>query len=182
MKRLLALVLIVAMLLAGAGVALAQYQGGMQQGGPAGGNALNLPPPPEKPRPNMQYGNTARAAIIAEGLSQASQGNANVYITENDAINVKVVLLQEGNPYDMAPTMANLTYMLVSLYSLTEKPNSDIVLKVYDTSNNLIIDARFNTVKNAFDYFTVPETAAPSRQQPVARQPGYGAQPGYGYQ
>lgn len=186
MKRLLALVLIVAMLLAGASVALAQ-------GGSSGGNALNLPPPPEKPQPNMQYGNTARADLIGEGLSQASGGNANVYVTENDAINVKVVLLQDGNPYQMAPTMANLTYMLVSLYSLTEKPNSDVVMKVYDTSNNLIIDSRFNTAKNAFDYFTIPEGAAtqpgaqPGMQQPgmgrqpqVGRQPLMGGQPGYG--
>jgi hypothetical protein len=167
--------------MAGAGLALAQ--GGAQQGGAQqGGNTLNIPPAPPKPQPNMQYGNTARAALIAEGLSDAAQGNARLYISEDKAINVKVNLIQDASPYDLAPTMANLTYMLASLYSLTEKPNSDIVLKVYDTSHNLIIDAKFNTAKNAFDYFNVPEGTAPPQQQPGMRQPGMGRQPGYGGQ
>jgi len=174
MKKLLALFLVTAMLLAGAGVALAQNQGGMQQGG----NTLNIPPAPPRPQPNMQYGNTARAALIAEGLSQASQGNARLYISEDNIITVKVYLTQDASPYDMAGTMANLTYMLASLYSLTEKPNCDIVLKVYDASNNLIIDARFNNAKNAFDYFNVPEGVKPSEQQPGTQQPGI-QQPGY---
>jgi hypothetical protein len=178
MKRLLTLVLIVAVLLAGAGLALAQYQGSMPQGGAGEGNTLNIPPAPPRPQPNMQYGNTARAALISEGLSQASQGNARLYISEDNVITVKVYLTQDASPYDMAGTMANLTYMLASCYSLTEKPNSDIVLKVYDTSNNLIIDARFNNAKNAFDYFNVPEEAQASPGgQAGMQQPGTGRVP-----
>ncbi len=186
MRKVITLVLIAAFM-ASAGTALAQYQGSTQQGAAPGGNTLNIPPPPPKPQPDMKYGNTARAALIGEGLSGASQGNARLYIEENNAIAVSVYLAQEASPYDLAPTMANLTYMLASLYSLTEKPNSDIVLKVYDTSNNVIIDARFNTAKNAFDYFNVPEGAAPPAQpatgaQPGTRQPVTGRQPGYGSQ
>ncbi len=167
MKRLLALVLIGAFI-ASAGLAVAQYQGGVQQGGAAGTGTLNIPPAPPKPKPNMQYGNTARAALIAEGLTQASQGNAQLYIAENDVIAVDVYLKQDASPYDMAGTMANLTYVLASLYSLTEKPDSDIVMNVYDTSNNVIIDARFNTAKNAFDYFKVPEASPAGTQQTAA--------------
>ncbi len=178
MKKLLALVLIAAVLLAGAGLALAQYQGGTQQGGTNGGNTLNIPPAPPKPQPNMQYGNTARAALIAEGLSEASQGNARLYISEDKVITAKVYLTQDASPYDIAGTMANLTYMLASLYSLTEKPNCDIVLKVYDTSNNLIIDARFNNANNAFDYFNVSEEAqAIPGSQAGMQQPGTGRVP-----
>lgn len=151
MKKLISIVLIVAILLASVGLAMAQqYQGGTQ------GN-LKIPSAPPKPQPNMLYGNTARAAIIAEGLSEASDGNAKVYISEDNVITAKVYLTQDASPYDIAGTMANFTYMLASLYSLTEKPNSDIVLKVYDTSGNVIIDAKFNNAKNAFDYFNVPE-------------------------
>jgi len=183
MKRTLALVLIVAMLLAGAGTAMAQYQGSPQQGGAAGGNALNLPPPPPKPQPNMQYGNTARAALIAEGLTEASQGNARIHVNEENIITVKVNLAQDASPYEIAGSMANLTYMMAGIYCLTEKPSCDIVTKVYDTSNNLIIDAKFNTAKNAFDYFNVPEaarvapTGQPPMQQPGMQQPGM-QQPG----
>ncbi len=180
MKRLLALVLIVAMLLAGAGVAMAQYQGSMQQqGGASGGNALNLPPPPPRPQPNMQYGNTARAALIAEGLTEASQGSARIHVNEENVITVKVNLAQDASPYEIAGSMANLTYMMAGVYCLTEKPDCDIVTKVYDTSNNLIIDARFNTAKNAFDYFNVPEgaQATPAGQPAMRQQAGPGRIP-----
>jgi hypothetical protein len=149
MKKLLALVLIASMLLGGMGMAMAQSS---TQG------SLNIPPPPPKPQPNMQYGNTARAALIAEGLSQASDGNARLYISEDSAITTKVYLTKDVSPYDIVGTMANLTYMLASLYSLTENSDSDILLKVYDTSDKLIMDAKFNTAKNAFDYFKVPES------------------------
>jgi hypothetical protein len=149
MKKLLALVLIASMLLGGMGMAMAQSS---TQG------SLNIPPPPPKPQPNIQYGNTARAALIAEGLSQASDGNARLYISEDSAITTEVYLTKDMNPYEIVGTMANLTYMLASLYSLTEKPDSDILLKVYDTSDKLIMDAKFNTAKNAFDYFKVPES------------------------
>ncbi len=187
MKRLISVALIAVILLAGIGVAAAQYQGGMQQGGGQQGGAqtLNIPPAPEKAKANMQYGNTARAAIIGERLSDAAEDNANVYITENADVTASVYLQKDASPYDIAGTMANLTYMIADLYgTMTEKSNSNILLKVYDASNNVIIDAKFNTAKNAFDYFNVPEGAAPSQrqQQPAARQPAagqqqYGAQP-----
>ncbi len=176
MRKLLVLVLIAVLLVSGAG--LAQAQGGTPQGGATGGNTLNIPPAPPRPQPNMQYGNTARAALIGEGLSEASQGNARVYIREGNSVGVDVYLIQDASPYDLAGTMANLTYMLASLYSLTEKPNSDIMLKVYDTSGNVIIDAKFNNAKNAFDYFNVPEEvqAGPGGQAGVP-QSGTGRAP-----
>lgn len=181
MKRLISVALIAVILLAGIGVAAAQYQGGMQPGGGQQGGAqtLNIPPAPEKAKADMQYGNTARAAIIGERLSQAAEGNANVFITENDAVTASVYLQKDASPYDLAGTMANLTYMLADLYStMTEKGDSNILLKVYDTSNSAIIDAQFNTAKNAFDYFDVKENAAASQQQqPAAGQQQYGTQP-----
>ncbi len=182
MKRLISVALIAVILLAGIGVAAAQYQGGMQQGGGQQGGAqtLTIPPAPEKAKADMQYGNTARSAIIGERLSDAAEGNANVYISEGSAVTASVYLQKDASPYDLAGTMANLTYMIADLYStMTEKGDSDILLKVYDTSNNVIIDAKFNAAKNAFDYFNVPEGAAPSQQQrqPAAGQQQYGAQP-----
>jgi len=177
MKRLISVALIAVILLAGIGVAAAQYQGGMQQGG---AQTLTIPPAPEKAKADMQYGNTARSAIIGERLSDAAEGNANVYIGEGSAVTASVYLQKDASPYDLAGTMANLTYMIADLYgTMTEKGDSDILLKVYDTSNNVIIDAKFNTAKNAFDYFNVPEGAAPSQQQlpPAAGQQQYGAQP-----
>jgi hypothetical protein len=133
-------------LLAGSCVATAQQAANY-------GKELNIPPPPPKPKPDMQYGNTARAAIVAERLTEAAQGNAVVHIDEGCVITVEVYLKQDASPYDMAGTMANLTYMLADMYSMTDKANCDIALKVYDTSNSLIIDAKFNVAKNAFEYF-----------------------------
>jgi hypothetical protein len=112
-----------------------------------------------------------------------------VVINEGDIITASVYLNKDASATDIAPTMANFTYMLADLYGMTDKANSDIVLKVYDTSSNVIIDAKFNVAKNAFDYFNVPTstTAATPMQppqnnvgqpmgQPPAQQTGYGSQ------
>jgi hypothetical protein len=169
MKRLISLALIFALLLAGVGVSVAQqYQGGQQYQGSTqqgGERTLNIPPAPPKSEPNMEYGNTARAAAIGERLSNAAEGNARVYIKEDGAVTVNIYLLQEADPYDLAGTMANFTYMIADLYgTITEKTNSDILLKVYNTSNSLIIDAKFSIPKNAFAYFKVSD--APKPRQP----------------
>ncbi len=184
MKKMIGLLLVVAMLVACIGVAMAQQyqnpQGGMQTGDQTGAQTgassdkLVIPPAPPKAVANMSYGNTARAAIIGERMSDASQGNANVFINEGNIITADVYLNKDASPYDIAGTMANFTYMLADLYSMTDKAKSDIALKVYDTSGNVIIDAKFNNAKNAFDYFNVPESATPT-QQPVAPQPGISA-------
>ena len=208
MKKLVCVLLIAAVLVACAGISLAQQsQGGSQAGVPgtsASGN-LNIPSPPPKPQPNMEYGNTNRAAIIGERMTDASQGNAKVVINEGNVITASVYLNKSASASDIAPTMANFTYMLSDIYGLTEMANTDIVLKVYDTSNNVIIDAKFDVAKNAFDYFNAPEstgTSAPAQEpqnnvgqpmapqnnggQPMAplpaQQPGFGQQPGYGNQ
>jgi hypothetical protein len=193
-------VLIAAVLVACAGISLAQ-QGGSQAGVPgtsASGN-LNIPSPPPKPQPNMEYGNTNRAAIIGERMTDASQGNAKVVINEGNVITASVYLNKSASASDIAPTMANFTYMLSDIYGLTEKANTDIVLKVYDTSNNVIIDAKFDVAKNAFDYFNAPESTSASTPaeapqnnvgQPMAPQNNGGQpmapmpaqQPGYGNQ
>src|SRR5271157_5908419 len=192
MKKMISLVLVVVLLVAGIGITMAQQYGGGTQGGDrSNGNTLNLPSPP--PKPNMDYGNSARAAIVGERMTDASQGNAKVVINEGNVITANVYLNKDASAYDIANTMANFTYMLVDLYSLTEKANTDIVLKVYDTSKNVIIDAKFSTSKNAFDYFNIPEVASatptapvgqPGRMQPGGMQPGGmqpgGMQPGYG--
>ncbi len=143
-----AICILVFVLLAGSCVAMAQQIQGTQDG-----KALNIPPPPPKSKPDMQYGNTARAAIIAERLTEAAQGNAAVHINEDCIITVEVYLKQDASPYDIAGTMANLTYMLADMYSLTDRADCDIALKVYDTSKNLIIDAKLNVARNAFEYF-----------------------------
>lgn len=174
MKRLISVALIAVILLAGIGVAAAQYQGGMQPGGGQQGGAqtLNIPPAPEKAKADMQYGNTARAAIIGERLSNAADGNANVYIKEDGAVTASIYLIQEADPYDIAGTMANLTYMIADLYgTMTEKSNSDILVKVYDTANSQVIDAKFSIPKNAFAYFNV--TAAQKQQPSRASTGGY---------
>jgi hypothetical protein len=192
MKKMISLVLVVVLLAAGIGISMAQQYGGDQ----GNGNTLNLPSPPPKPQPNMEYGNSARAAIVGERMTDASQGNAKVVINEGNVITASVYLNKDASAYDIANTMANFTYMLADLYGLTEKANSDIVLKVYDTSKRVIIDAKFSTSKNAFDYFNVPEGASASPTAPVGQpgrmqpgnnmqpgrtQPGYGGtQPGYG--
>ncbi|WP_424357514.1 hypothetical protein [Methanocella sp. MCL-LM] len=155
---------------------------------------LNIPPAPAKPVANGAYGNNDRAAILGEQLSSASQGNANVYITENPnrTVSLDVKLLANGDPYSMAGTMANLTYMVSSIYSFTDMKGSDILLTVYDTTGNVITSARFSDAKNAFEYYNVPPQAVatatpviqpgypqPGYQQPGYPQPGY-QQPGYG--
>ena len=156
MKKLISVALIAVFLLAGIGVAIAQQD--MVQ-------ATNLPPAPEKTTPDMQYGNTARAAIIGERLSQESDGNANVYIDEGNVITVSVYLLKDAGSNDLTGTMANFTYMVYDLYStMADKGNTDVLLKVYDTSKNIIIDAKFNAADNAFDYFNVAKQATESQQ------------------
>ena len=173
-KKIICLLLVAAVLLGYTGFALAQQGSGSS-------SQLNIPPAPPKPTPNMDYGNTARAAIIGERMTDASQGNADVYIDEGASdITVKLNLNKDASPYDIAGTMANFTYMLADLYSMTDKAKDNINLKVYDTAGKVIIDARFNTAKNAFDYFNVPKDAMPSQQQPAQQQPGYGRAPGYG--
>jgi hypothetical protein len=177
MKRLVSLALIFVVLLAGTAVVAAQqyqgqqYQGGAQQG--AGqARTLSIPPAPPRSQPNMEYGNTARAAYVGERLSDAAEGNARVYITEDGAIAASVYMLQDANAYDIAGTMANFTYMLADMYrTMTERSDSDILLKVYDKSNSMIIDAKFSASKNAFEYFDITQAEAPpQRQQPVAGQ------------
>jgi hypothetical protein len=166
--------------------AVTQPQYGQQ---PAAQQQLNIPPAPQKPVPNSQYGNTDRAAMLGEQLSKSSQGNANVYVSENPdkTVSLDVKLTQAISPYEIAPTMANLTYMVDGIYYVTERKGNDILLKVTDPSGNVITNAKFSDAKNAFDYYNVPEAAQqPVPQQPVApapgQQPGYGQQPAYGQQ
>ena len=159
--------------------------GGQQQQQQQQPGALNLPPAPAKPVANMAYGNTERAAIIGEQLSQGSQGNANVYVAENPnkTVSLDVKLLVSGDPYSMAGTMANLTYMVSSIYSFTDMKGGDILLTVYDPAGSVITSARFSDAKNAFEYYSIPPQAAVT-PTPVV-QPGYPQQPGYqqpGYQ
>jgi hypothetical protein len=156
-----------------------QY-GGQEQ---AGQSQLNIPPAPQKIQPNSQYGNTDRASIIGEKMSKASQGNANVYVAENanNTISVNVDLMKDADPTQLAPVLANLTYALSDVYSVTDMANSDIFLNVYDTSKNSIIQAKFSPSKNAFDYFNIPE-AARQQQQPQQQQPSYGGGQQGGYQ
>jgi hypothetical protein len=162
MKKVIGLVLVAIVLMMVSATAQ-QYAGGAQQGAAQGAKTLKIPPAPPKPKANMDYGNTARAAILGERLSIAAEGNAKVYISEGSAITAEIYLEKQADPYDMAGTMANFTYMLLDIYAITDKANSDILLKVYDPANELIIDARFNNAKNAFDYFKVPETTAPEK-------------------
>jgi hypothetical protein len=153
---------------------------------PAGPQQINIPQAPQKPVPNSQYGNTDRAAILGEQFSKSSQGNANVYVSENpnNTITLDVRLAQAASPYEIAPAMANLTYMVDSIYYLTDRKGNDILLKVTDPSGNLITSAKFSSAKNAFEYYNVKEAARPpsapvSGQQPPYEQPAYGQQPGY---
>jgi hypothetical protein len=151
---------------------------------------LNIPKAPPKPVANSQYGNTDRAAILGEKFSQAAQGNANVYVSENPdkTISLDVKLLKSASPYEVAGAMANLTYMVDGIYYLTDRKGNDILLKVTDPSGNVITNAKFSDAKNAFEYYNVPvsaqQPAAPATgQQPVyGQQPAYGQQPGAGMQ
>jgi len=158
----------------------AQPQYGQQ---PSVSQQLDLPRAPQKPAPNSQYGNTDRAAILGEQFTKSSQGNANVYVSENPdkTISVNVKLASAASPYEIASSMANLTYMVDGIYYMTERKGNDVLLKVTDPSGNVITDARFSDAKNAFEYYNVPEAARqPTAQQPAA--PAYGEQPGYGQQ
>jgi hypothetical protein len=151
---------------------------------PAGPQQINIPAAPQKPVPNRQYGNSDRAAILGEQLSKSSQGNANVYVSENPdkTISLDVKLSQAASPYQIAGAMANLTYMVDGIYYLTERKGNDILLKVTDPSGNAITNAKFSDAKNAFDYYNVPQAA----QQPAApvagQQPGFPQQPATGMQ
>ncbi len=148
-----------------------QYQGGSQ----AGTQQINIPPAPQRLQPDAQYGSTDRASIIGEKLSKSSQGNAIVYVAENpnNTITVNVNLKKDADGAQLAPVLANLTYALSDIYSVTDRSNNDIFLNVYDTSKNLIINAKYSATKNAFEYFNVAES---SRQ---AQPPAQGEQPGY---
>jgi hypothetical protein len=150
---------------------------------PSAQQQLNIPPAPQKPVPNSQYGNTDRASILGEQLSKSSQGNANVYVSENPdkTVSLDVKLLQSVSPYQIAPTMANLTYMVDNIYSLTERKGNDVLLKVADPSGNVITQAKFSDAKNAFDYYNIPEAAQQPAAPAAGPQPGYG-QPAYGQQ
>ena len=90
---------------------------------------------------------------------------------------MNVNLKKDADGYQLAPVLANLTYALSDVYGVTDRANNDIFLNVYDTSKNLIINAKFSADKNAFEYFNVAES---SRQaQPAEggqQQPAYGQQ------
>jgi hypothetical protein len=151
---------------------------------PAVQQQLNIPAAPQKPVANSQYGNTDRAAILGEKLSQASQGNANVYISENPdkTISLDVKLLKAASPYEISGAMANLTYMVDGIYYLTDRKGNDVLLKVTDPSGNVITNAKFSDAKNAFEYYNVPEPAQQPAAPAAGQQPGAGVQPGYGQQ
>jgi hypothetical protein len=142
---------------------------------PVAQQQLNIPPAPQKPVANSQYGNTDRAAILGEKFSQAAQGNANVYVSENPdkTISLDVKLAKSASPYEIAGAMANLTYMVDGIYYLTDRKGNDVLLKVTDPSGNVITNAKFSDAKNAFEYYNVPESA---------QQPSYGQQPAYSQQ
>jgi hypothetical protein len=192
-KRTISAVLLVSIVLlamtASAGAQMQQQQqmpGQSQYGGQeqAGQSQLNIPPAPQKIQPNSQYGNTDRASIIGEKMSRASQGNADVYVAENgnNSISVNVDLKKDADPTQLAPVLANLTYALNDVYSVTDRANNDIFLNVYDTSKNIVIQAKFSPMNNAFDYFNIPEAAR--QTQPTQPEYGGGQQGGYqgGYQ
>lgn len=140
---------------------------------------LNIPPAPAKPVANGSYGNTERAAILGEELSNASQGNAKVFIAENSnkTVFIDVHLLTNADPYSLSGTMANLTYMVSNIYSYTEMKGGDIMLTVYDPAGTVITNAKFSDAKNAFEYYNVPQqpaTAPSTGGQPATGQPATG--------
>ena len=159
-----------------------QYQDGSQ----AGTSQLSIPPAPPKLQPDPKFGSTDRASIIGEKLSKASQGNAAVYVAENanNTITVNVDLKKDADGNQLAPVLANLTYALSDVYGVTDRANNDIFLNVYDTSKNLIINAKFSDAKNAFEYFNVAESSRQAQpSEGGQQQPGYdGQQPAYGGQ
>lgn len=164
-----------------------QPQYGQQPGygqQPAAPQQLNIPPAPQKPVANRQYGNTDRAAILGEGVSKSSQGNANVYVSENpdNTVAIDVRLTKSASPYEIAGAMANLTYVVDGLYYMTERKGNDILLKVTDPSGNEITSAKFSDAKNAFDYYNIPEAAQQPAAPAAGQQPVYGQQPGAGMQ
>ncbi|HMK45971.1 MAG TPA: hypothetical protein VK436_05050 [Methanocella sp.] len=143
-------------------------------GAGAGTPTLNIPPAPPKPVPNSTYGNNPRAAILGEQFTKSSQGNAMVYIAENPnkTVSISVRMLSDGDPYSLAGTMANLTYMVDNVYSLTDVAGSDIYLTVYDPDGKTMTTAKFSDEKNAFEYYQVPEGYTP--KQTPGRQPSFG--------
>jgi hypothetical protein len=90
--------------------------------------------------------------------------------------------MKDADPTQLAPVLANLTYALSDVYSVTDRANNDIFLNVYDTSKNMVIQAKFSPSMNAFDYFNIPEAAW--QTQPTQPAYGEGQQGGYqgGYQ
>jgi len=163
------------------GAGAGQNQG---PGAGAGTPTLNIPPAPPKPVPNSTYGNSPRAAILGEQFTKSSQGNAMVYLEENPnkTVSISVRLLSDGDPYSLAGTMANLTYMVDNVYSLTDLAGGDIFLTVYDTEGKTMTTAKFSDAKNAFEYYQVPEGYTP--KQTTGRQPSFGqpssGQPSFG--
>lgn len=130
----------------------------------------------------MEYGNTKRSAIVAEDLSMASQGNAIVNIIENPdkTITVNVYLKSAMDPYSIVGNIANLTYSINQIYSITDLDNNDIDLRVYDTSGNIFTRAKYSGIKNAFVSYNIPETAQitqPAYPRTGTGQPYYGQQP-----
>ena len=155
-----------------------QPPGYVQPQPPAQPPQLNIPPAPPRPVPNSQYGNTNRAAIIGEQFSKSSQGNANLYVSENGnrTVSLDVYLTGNSDPYAISGAMANLTYAVSAIYYFTDMAGSDILLTVRDTSGNVVTRAKFSDAKNAFEYYDVPEAARVAPQQPGYAQP---QQPSY---
>ncbi len=150
-----------------------QYQDGTQ----AGTSQLSIPPAPPKLQPDPKFGSTDRASIIGEKMSKASQGNAVVYVAENanNTITVNVDLKKNADTNQLAPVLANLTYALSDVYDVTDRAHNDIFLNVYDTSKNLIINAKYSNAKNAFEYFNVAESARQAEpSEGSQQQPAYG--------
>lgn len=164
-----------------------QPQFGQQPGygmPPAAQPQVSIPQAPQKPVPNRQYGNTDRAAILGEQFSLSSQGNAYVYVSENpdNTVSLDVRLARAASPYEIAETMANLTYMVDSIYYLTERKGNDILLNVTDPSGNLITQAKFSSAKNAFEYYNIPAAAQPPAPPVTGPQPGFPQMPAAGMQ
>ena len=55
---------------------------------------------------------------------------------------------------------------------MADKSNTNVMLKVYDTSKNVIIDAKFNAAKNTFDYFNVAQSQQAEEGVQQQQQPG----------
>jgi hypothetical protein len=151
-----------------------QYPGGgygqpQQPQQPAAPKQISIPKPPDKIVANKQYGNTDRMAIIGEAMTQGSGDNANVYLSESGGkVTVNVNLKKASDVYEIAPYMANLTYGIIGALSITDLKSADVMLKVYDTTGNQVMDAMFSGANNKWDYFKVPEATNGGGQQPSA--------------